>query len=137
MQQNGLKIDEITYSTLINKAPYEKGIELFEQMQQNGLQPNIITFNTLLKKANQSHQPFKVILGLLDKMLALRIKPQAKEGYNQKGREMKPYTVNAIKFLVQKNHQQFRAWAEDKSRELQHKPEWLREAWEQFFQKLE
>ncbi len=129
----------IAYNVLINKAPYEKGIELFEEMQQNGLQPNVITFNTLLKKANHSHQAFNITLDLLEQMLALRIKPQAQEGFNQKGRKMKPHTVYAVQSKLRntENREEFRAWMEDKRRKLQTKPKWLREAWEQFFQKLE
>ncbi|MCV6637296.1 caspase family protein [Candidatus Albibeggiatoa sp. nov. NOAA] len=139
MQQNGLSVDEISYNTLINKAPYEKAIELFQEMQQKRLRLDVITFNTILKKANHSHQPFKVILDLLEHMLALRIKPQAKEGYNQKGRKMKPHTVYAVQAALRKpkNREQFRAWAEHKRRALQTQPRWLRDAWEQFFQKLE
>jgi hypothetical protein len=40
MKQAGLKTDEISYSTLINKCQtYEQGIELFEEMKQAGLKP--------------------------------------------------------------------------------------------------
>ncbi|MDM8567550.1 hypothetical protein QUF74_18125 [Candidatus Halobeggiatoa sp. HSG11] len=59
MKQQQLPINKITYSTLINKAPYDKGMELFEHMQQNlhsdkisYSQKNKIIYSILVKKAS-------------------------------------------------------------------------------------
>jgi hypothetical protein len=134
MKQAGLKPDEISYSTLINKCQtYEQGIELFEEMKQAGLTPNVITFNTLLKKARQNKQALQVILDLLDEMISLKIKPSVRKGVDKKGKPIKPHTVYAVQDKLRRSQKPYRAWVAQKSQQLENQPQWLRDEWEEFF----
>jgi hypothetical protein len=59
MKNAGLTPNEISYSTLINKAEtYQQGFELFEEMKTAGLTPNEISYNTLINKAETYWQGF-------------------------------------------------------------------------------
>ncbi len=64
MQEKGLRPNEISYSTLINKAPYEKGIELFGEMLKLDIKPGMITLKTIEKKLLDPDDLFR-LLGLI------------------------------------------------------------------------
>ncbi|MEK8021187.1 MAG: hypothetical protein VSS75_030310, partial [Candidatus Parabeggiatoa sp.] len=133
MKKAGLKIDEISYNTLINKAEtYQQGFDLFEEMKQAGLTPNVFTFNTLLKKATQYKQPLQVFLSLLDEMINLKIKPQVGE-VNKKGKKIKPYTVFAVENKLRKSKKPYKEWIQKKCEQLKEEPRWLQTAWTEFF----
>jgi hypothetical protein len=104
-------------------------------MKQNGLKPNIITFNTILKKATQHKQPLNVILGLLDEMITLKIKPSVKTGTTKKGKPIKPYTVLAVQKKLKKSQKPYQEWVQKKQEQLKKAPLELYLAWEEFFQK--
>jgi hypothetical protein len=73
MQAKGLTPDIISYSSLINKAPYDQGIELFEQMQAKGLTPDSISYTTLINKA-----PYDQSIELFEQMKASGLQPEVR-----------------------------------------------------------
>jgi len=97
-------------------------------MQAKGL-INILVFNILLKKAVSKRQDLSTILNLLDKMIENKITPQIKEG--------KDYTVNAVRSATRyyPNRAPYRDWVAQKRKELENQPRWLKNAWEEFFEK--
>jgi 3-methyladenine DNA glycosylase Tag len=61
MKKAGLKIDEISYNTLINKAQtYQQGFDLFQEMKKAGLKVDEISYNTLINKAQTYQQGFEL-----------------------------------------------------------------------------
>jgi hypothetical protein len=72
MMARGLVPDEITYSTLIAKAPgFDRAVELRDEMVARGLMPNEITYNTLIAKA----PGFGRAVELRDEMVARGLVP--------------------------------------------------------------
>jgi hypothetical protein len=133
MKKAKLTPNEISYSTLINKAEtYQQGFELFEEMKKAGLTPNVVTFNTLLKKATRYQQPLQVFFSLLDDMINLKIKPQV-GGINKKGKKIHPYTVFAVQKTLRKNQKPYKAWVQKKREQLEKSPRGLQTAWTEFF----
>ena len=61
MYQEGITLDEISYSTLINKSRDSKqAFELFEEMKQAGLKIDEYSYNTLINKSRDSKQAFEL-----------------------------------------------------------------------------
>ncbi len=119
-------LDQISYSTLINKAKtFEQAFGIFEEMKSKGLIPNVITFNTLLKKAKETGIPLRVILDILEEMLERKIMPQVESS--------KPYTLREISAKLKKSRQPFKAWAMHQETKLAQLPPHIRNAWQMLF----
>jgi tetratricopeptide (TPR) repeat protein len=54
MKSEGIKPNEVTYSTLMNidSVTYEQGLSIIEKMKSEGIKPNEVTYSTLLEKVN-------------------------------------------------------------------------------------
>jgi len=126
MKSKGLTPNEISYSTLINKAKtFEQAFGIFEEMKSKGLIPNVITFNTLLKKATETGKPLRIILDILEEMIAYQIAPNVESS--------KPYTLFAISAKLKKSRQPFKAWAMHQETKLAQLPPHIRNAWQMLF----
>ncbi len=145
---------KISYSTLINKAPYEEAIDLFKQMQQKGLKIDEIYYNTLINKA-----PYYKAIELFKEMKIKKLKPDVVTFYsllkNTKilkneirikkiialfnemiATSIKPdnriYKVVKPILKIYKNDDNYRAWIEDARIKLEKQPK-LQGAWEKIF----
>jgi pentatricopeptide repeat protein len=119
-------LDQISYSTLINKAKtFEQAFSIFEEMKSKGLTPNVITFTTLLRKATQNEKSLKVILEILEEMLERKIMPSVEEP--------RAYTLLAISAKLKKSRQPFKAWAIHQQSKIEHFPPSIRHAWQILF----
>ncbi len=128
MKSKGLTPNEISYSTLINKAKtFEQAFGIFEDMKSKGLILDVITFNTLLKKATETGKPLRIILDILEEMIAYQIAPNVESS--------KPYTLFAIsaKLRLGINRQPFKAWAMHQETKLAQLPPHIRNAWQILF----
>ncbi len=111
-------MDETSYSTLIHKSDtFATAKAYFEEMKQRGLTPNIVTYTTLLRKAQRA--PVEETLELLEAMQTAGLKPSS--GRDKKTKQVRHYTLEAVRPTVKKSQKLFKEWA--KAKGSQH-PTW-------------
>ena len=72
MKSLGIRLDETSYSTLINKSEnFATARAYFEEMKQRGLTPNEISYNTLIHKSDN----FATAQAYFEEMKQLGLKP--------------------------------------------------------------
>jgi len=68
-------------------------------------------------------------------MIKLKIAPQARAERNRKGKIIKPFTVFAVEHKLRRSQKPYQQWVAQKRKELENQPRWLKNAWEEFFEK--
>jgi len=150
MKSLGIRLDETSYSTLINKSEnFATARAYFEEMKQRGLTPNEISYNTLIHKSENfatARAYFKEMkqqglkLDVFTYTILLRKAQHApfieilklleamqaaglkpSSGRDKKTNRIRHYTLEAVQPTIKKNRKLFRDWAKTKG---SHDSEW-------------